>query len=318
MRPLIGSGPPSRSTANTPLHTSVWVIPTCSEASQKKRRRPLSRHFASRRSMRRPSTAWGWSTGRRTKGLRKAIGFFRDALRSDKAYAEAQYNLAQTFQQYVSSETLGAYQDVLKIDPDHPDALFQLGRIHEAAEEFSKAETAYRRQVDVHPAHFGAQLRLGVVLNHQGRNDEAAAVLEGVAVTPNPYRRHAVLELASVHQDRRDFDRSQSLFETYIEALDPKEQALYADLRLVAGGRELQRFEAASEEERKGDFGDVLEGSRPSPCDRSERTAVGALSPGRPRKGALRFRNLSLGRPGKGLYPVRGTGSREPFEGHTT
>ena len=140
---------------------------------------------------------------------------------------------------------------MLKIDPDHPDALFQLGRIHEAAEDFPKAETAYRRQIEVHPAHFGAQLQLGVVLNHQGRDDEAVTVLEGVAVMPNPYRRHAVLELASVHQDRRDFDRSQSLFESYIVALELKEQALYADLSLVAGGRELQRFEEASEEERK-------------------------------------------------------------------
>ncbi len=183
--------------------------------------------------------------------LRRAIGFFRDAVRADKAYSEGQYNLAQTLQQYGSSETLRAYRNVVKIDPAHPDALFQIGRIHETNEDYAGGETAYRGQIDVNAKHYGARLRLGMMLNLQGRSDEAMATFEGVAAIPNPHRRYAVLELAGVHQRRRDYDRSQSLFEAYIEALDPEEQAIYHDLGLVAGGGALQRFETASAEEQK-------------------------------------------------------------------
>ncbi len=184
--------------------------------------------------------------------LRRAIRYFRDAMRADKTYAEAQYNLAQTYQRFGSSETLEAYKDVLKIDPKHPDASFQIGLIHERKTDYEKATSAYREQIEANPDHFGARLHLGIVLKFMYRTDESVGLLEGVVAAPSPYQRRALLELAQVYQRRREYDRSQALFEAYVAGLETKEQALYYDLSLAAGGETLEQFQAASPEAWKG------------------------------------------------------------------
>ncbi len=185
----------------------------------------------------------------RENELRRAIRYFADAVRSDKTYAQAQYNLAQTYQLYGSSESLKAYRKVLKIDPRHPDALFQIGRIHEDDRDHKKAEASYREQLEIRPEHFGARLHLAMVLKVTKRVDEAVGKLQGVVDVPNPHQRRALLELGDVYRVAKAFDRSQTLFESYIAELEPKEQALYYDLSLVAGGDELERFKAAAQEE---------------------------------------------------------------------
>ncbi|MDE2999040.1 MAG: tetratricopeptide repeat protein [Gemmatimonadota bacterium] len=192
--------------------------------------------------------------GRRPKALRQAIDAFRNALRADKAYVEAQYNLAETYRRFGSSETLGAYRKVVKMDSGHPDALFRIGAIEEAKGEYGKAEEAYQSQISVNPHHYEARLRLGIVLKMQGRTDQAITELKPVVLNPNEHQRRAVLELADIHQRRRDFDRSQALFEAYIDSLAPEEQRLYYDLSLVSNtatdstGRSLDELKAAAAE----------------------------------------------------------------------
>ena len=170
----------------------------------------------------------------RPKQLRNAINAFRDALRADKQYVEAQYNLARTYQRFGSSETFKAYRKVVRMDPRHPDAFYQIGKIEETDGEYGKAERAYRDQIAVNPDHFGARLQLGVVLKLLNRTEQAIDELLSVIRTRNPHQRRAVLELADVYQRRRDFDRAQATFEAYIALLDPEEQRLYYDLSLVS------------------------------------------------------------------------------------
>ena len=189
----------------------------------------------------------------RPKGLRQAIDAFRNALRADKAYVEAQYNLAETYRQFGSSETLRAYRKVVKMDSDHPDALFRIGVIEETKGEYGKAEKAYLDQVSANPHHYESRLRLAVVLKLQARTTQAITELKTVVQNRNPHQRRAVLELADIHQRRRDFDRSEALFEAYINRLEPEEQRLYYDLSLVSraaddsGAASLEELKAAAE-----------------------------------------------------------------------
>lgn len=189
----------------------------------------------------------------RPKQLRNAINAFRDALRADKQYVEAQYNLAETYQRFGSSETFKAYRKVVGMDPRHPDAFYQIGRIEETDGEYGKAEKAYRDQIAVNADHFGARLQLGVVLKLLNRTEQAIDELLSVIRTRNPHQRRAVLELADVYQRRRDFDRAQATFEAYISLLEPEEQRLYYDLSLVSmsggdpGDLSLEELKAAAE-----------------------------------------------------------------------
>ena len=192
--------------------------------------------------------------GRRPKALRQAIDAFRNALRADKSYVEAQYNLAETYRRFGSSETLGAYRKVAKMDSGHPDALFRIGVIEESKGKYGKAEKAYLNQISVNPHHYEARLHLGIVLKLQDRTDQAITELKPVVRNTNRHQRRAVLELADIHQRRRDFDRSQALFEAYINRLEPEEQRLYYDLSLVSkpsddsSSRSLDELKVAAEE----------------------------------------------------------------------
>jgi len=168
-------------------------------------------------------------------GLRRAIRFFRDAVRADRSYAEAQYNMAQTLQRYGSSETLKAYEKAVEMDPAHPDAHFQIGRIQAASRRNEKAERAFRAQIAAAPEHQGARLYLALVLKASGRLDEAVGTLEEVVTSPGEHQRRSVLELAGIFQQKRAFGRSAALYESYIADLVEHERSVYRDLRLVAG-----------------------------------------------------------------------------------
>ncbi len=177
--------------------------------------------------------------------LRRAIEYFRDANRADKQYSEARYNLARTLEDYGSSETRKAYRNVLKIDPQHPNANYRLGILLDEDREYEKAVQAYRDQLKAKPDHYGARLNLGIDLKVLGQLQEALQHLLEVATVANDSQRRAVLELAQVFQRAKAFDNAARLFESYIRQLPEKEQEIYCDLKFVASGPILDQYNDA-------------------------------------------------------------------------
>ena len=182
---------------------------------------------------------------RKKNELRRAIAYFRDANRADKKYSEAQYNLAQTLENYGSSETLKAYRNVLKIDPKHPNANYRIGILLDKDGEREKAVQAYRDQLEAKPDHRGARLNLGIDLKLLGQLREALQHLLEVATVASDFQRRAVLELAQVFQRAKAFEQSARLFESYIKQVSEKEQEIYCDLNLVASGPILKEYNDA-------------------------------------------------------------------------
>lgn len=56
--------------------------------------------------------------------------------------------------------------------------MFNLAKIYEESKEYSQAEEAYRRVLDLDPKEYRTLVNLSLVLNHQGKIDEAITVLE--------------------------------------------------------------------------------------------------------------------------------------------
>jgi GWxTD domain-containing protein len=181
----------------------------------------------------------------RKNELRRAIDYFRSALRKEKTYVEAQFNLAETYERFGSSETLKNYKKVVKMDPTHPEAFFRVGRIHTGNQDYEKAMAAFRDQIGVKSEHYEARLHLAMVLKGTGGLQEAIEELEQVVNRPSDFQRRAVLELADIYQRKLEFDRSQALYEAYISGLDESEQVNYYDLSVVASGEVGKRFKAA-------------------------------------------------------------------------
>jgi tetratricopeptide (TPR) repeat protein len=71
-----------------------------------------------------------------------------------------------------------AYRRALELEPDHADALVNLGRLLHAAGAPAVAEAHYRRALEARPDDETAVFNLAVVLEDQGRLDEALAAYE--------------------------------------------------------------------------------------------------------------------------------------------
>lgn len=181
----------------------------------------------------------------RKNELRRAIGYFRSAIRKDKTYVEAQFNLAETYEQFGSSETLKNYKKVVKMDPAHAEAYFRIGRIHTGKQDYEKAKSSFREQIAVKSDHYKARLHLAMVLKGTGGLEEAVEELEQVVSRPSDFQRRAVLELADIYSRKLEFDRSQALYEEYISGLEENEQVYYFDLSIVASGEVGERFKSA-------------------------------------------------------------------------
>ena len=205
------------------------------------------------------------------KMLDWAIKYFRSAYQADRGYIDAYINLAEVYREIGDTKELDTYQRLVKVDPNHSDAWFQIGRIYTYGEagrsrNARKAQDAYLRQLEVNPQHFGARTYLGQIMKESGRVDEALAILKPVVGTPNVYQRRALLKLAEVHQTARDHNFADALLDAFVEGLEPEERAVYYDLSLVAIGDELTRFQTAPEEERKGLSEAFWAGRDPAPA----------------------------------------------------
>jgi tetratricopeptide (TPR) repeat protein len=66
-----------------------------------------------------------------------------------------------------------AYARALELDPDHPGANLNLGRLLHEAGEAAEAEGHYRRALEARPGDALAMFNLGVALEDQGKADEA-------------------------------------------------------------------------------------------------------------------------------------------------
>lgn len=205
------------------------------------------------------------------KMLDWAIRYFRSAYQADRSYIEAYLNLAEVYREIGDTRELDTYVKLVKVDPSHSDAWFQIGRIYTFGtagryRNARKAEEAYRRQLEVNPQHYGARTYLGQLLKESGRKDEALAMLNPVVDTPNDYQRRALLELAEVHQTARDHDFADAPLDAYIEGLEPEERAVYYDLSLVAIGGDLSRFQEAALDERQALSEAFWAGRDPAPA----------------------------------------------------
>ncbi len=92
----------------------------------------------------------------------------------DDLGADDWFDLAVDLEAVSLEEADLAYGRVLDLDPDHPEALLNRGRLLHESGDLHAAEIAYRRSIQARPANALGYFNLGVVLEDVGRATDAA------------------------------------------------------------------------------------------------------------------------------------------------
>jgi GWxTD domain-containing protein len=177
------------------------------------------------------------------KNPRRAEANFRKALKRDRGFAEAQYNIGRLYLKHRPGKAREAFEKTLELDSSHLDTHYQIGMLFEKEGRPLPAVESYKKQLLLDPAHGRAALKLAKVYARQDEAEAAVTLLTRLAKSgqePAAYR-----ELALIRMDDGEFESAQNLFDQYINTLPGSEQRKWRDIALVADKEERKSLENA-------------------------------------------------------------------------
>ncbi len=123
------------------------------------------------------------------------------------------------------------YESILALEPDHTDAIVNLGNLLHLSGSFPAAENWYRKALKVHPAHVEANYNLANLLEERGERIKAIGFYER-ALAENPDFADAHFNLARLLERHGALEGARQHWRSYLR-LDPSsEWARYARTRL--------------------------------------------------------------------------------------
>jgi Flp pilus assembly protein TadD len=124
----------------------------------------------------------------------EAIGRLERARQLDPTRTTLSRQLAVLYQHQGELEKAGSeYLTALRVCPQDPDLLADVGKYHCARGDLVEAEKWLRGATALHPGDPRATLALGRVLGKQGKVEESFAAFRGVLSPPRAYHQVAVL-----------------------------------------------------------------------------------------------------------------------------
>jgi tetratricopeptide (TPR) repeat protein len=126
------------------------------------------------------------------------------------------------------------FANALKVDKNYPDAHYELAQAYEHLGQFSGAYGELARTVDLQPTNYKARIDLANILLAGARTDDAQAQANAVmAAQPNNPDVHALLSAIAVRRGQKD----EALIEMHRAlALDPNRATFHEDLALLQAG----------------------------------------------------------------------------------
>lgn len=96
-------------------------------------------------------------------------------------------------------QAIGAFEYVLSLEPQQPEALFNLGMVRFGREDFEVAEQCFRAALEIQPSDAQGWNNRGVCLFQLGRSDEAVACFHN-ALKVDPQDQDALFNLQQAGQ----------------------------------------------------------------------------------------------------------------------
>jgi len=187
-----------------------------------------------------------------------AAASFRHSIALDERFALGYAGLADTYWfQYqvtrdaaLTTQALEAGLNALKLDPNQPATRVAVATVYQGMGQYDAAIDQLKRALDAQPSNDDAHRTYGIVLNMQGKPEEALAELQQAA-TFRPHRWINQNELARLYYQQRRLNDAVAAYERALEILpnDPRTYLSLGAMYLEMGeaARSLELFEKANQ-----------------------------------------------------------------------
>ena len=187
-----------------------------------------------------------------------AAASFRHSVALDERFALGYAGLADTYwYQYqvtrdaaLTTQALEAGLNALKLDPNQPATRVSVATVYQGMGQYDAAIDQLKRALETQPSNDDAHRTYGIVLNMQGKPEEALAELQQAA-TFRPHRWINQNELARLYYQQRRLNDAVSAYERALEILpnDPRTYLSLGAMYLEMGeaARSLELFEKANQ-----------------------------------------------------------------------
>ena len=151
----------------------------------------------------------------------EAQDLYSQVLKIDPNHSNALNNLGVLFKQLKKSyEAVSCFEKLIKIDPTNLNVLNTLGNTYKELKEIQKAIECYEKAIEIDQNYVIARNNLGVLLEQLGEFQKAKACYEKVIeIDPKYVRAHS--NLGIVLRDLGEYQKAKTCFEKAIE-IDPK------------------------------------------------------------------------------------------------
>ena len=184
---------------------------------------------------------------------------YNRVLKIDPNHSQALKNIAIIFinlKDYQKAKE--CYEKAVEIDPNSADAYYNLGIIFKELKEYQKAKSCYEKADNIQPNNTIIQTNLGIIFNDLGEYQKAKDCYEK-AIKINPDNGKAHYNLGVIYKDSGELQKAKICFKKVIE-INPNEQETHNSLGIIF--QELGEYQKAKDcyekaIEIKPNYGDV-------------------------------------------------------------
>jgi len=177
---------------------------------------------------------------------------FQDAYRRNHRFADALYQVARIqaegFVDRFSAKR--TYRRTLELDPQHPSANVELGKLYDESGDVNQAIDCYEAQMRVNPANTETMERLGYALLEKGLYWHARQRLYEALQNTNGREAELTLAIATTYMGDRQFAQAHDAYAQAFQLLPEEERAYYEDITEVSSPQEAAYFARISGEQR--------------------------------------------------------------------
>ena len=169
---------------------------------------------------------------------------YNQVLKIDPNHSQALKNIAVIFinlKDYQKAKEY--YEKAVEIDPNSADAYYNLGIIFKELKEYQKAKGCYEKADNIQPNNTIIQTNLGIIFKDLGENQKAKDCYEK-AIKINPNNAKAHYNLGVIYKDSGELQKAKICYKKVIE-INPNEQETHNSLGIIF--QELGEYQKAKD-----------------------------------------------------------------------